>query len=197
MTAKQVHDAAAFIRGLAQQRGRNAEWAERAVREAVSLTAVEALQQHVIDVLAEDRDDLVQVARVGLVNAVIRFDVTAGSDFVSFAVPTIMGEVRRHFRDNSWSVKVPRRLKELHLRLGAATATDPVHHGELERHDHERVQREGEPDHLGRDARLTAGEGRQTGLELSVADERRDEGEQRQPANRRTAQDRQVPRRRP
>jgi RNA polymerase sigma-B factor len=37
-------------------------------------------------------------------------------------VPTIMGEVRRHFRDNSWSVKVPRRLKELHLRLGAATA---------------------------------------------------------------------------
>ena len=70
----------------------------------------------------EPRDDLVQVARVGLVNAVIRFDVHAGSDFVSFAVPTIMGEVRRHFRDNSWSVKVPRRLKELHLRLGAATA---------------------------------------------------------------------------
>nr|WP_102142840.1 RNA polymerase sigma factor SigF [Mycobacterium sp. QGD 101] len=70
----------------------------------------------------EARDDLVQVARVGLVNAVIRFDVDAGSDFVSFAVPTIMGEVRRHFRDNSWSVKVPRRLKELHLRLGAATA---------------------------------------------------------------------------
>jgi RNA polymerase sigma-B factor len=70
----------------------------------------------------EPRDDLIQVARVGLVNAVIRFDVDAGSDFVSFAVPTIMGEVRRHFRDNSWSVKVPRRLKELHLRLGSATA---------------------------------------------------------------------------
>jgi RNA polymerase sigma-B factor len=70
----------------------------------------------------EPRDDLVQVARVGLVNAVIRFDVDAGSDFVSFAVPTIMGEVRRHFRDNSWSLKVPRRLKELHLRLGAANA---------------------------------------------------------------------------
>jgi RNA polymerase sigma-B factor len=70
----------------------------------------------------EPRDDLVQVARVGLVNAVVRFDIDAGSDFVSFAVPTIMGEVRRHFRDNSWSVKVPRRLKELHLRLGAATA---------------------------------------------------------------------------
>lgn len=70
----------------------------------------------------ELRDDLVQVARVGLVNAVTRFDVETGSEFVAFAVPTIMGEVRRHFRDNSWSVKVPRRLKELHLRLGAATA---------------------------------------------------------------------------
>lgn len=70
----------------------------------------------------EARDDLIQVAGVGLVNAVNRFDVDAGSDFVSFAVPTIMGEVRRHFRDNSWSVKVPRRLKELHLRLSSATA---------------------------------------------------------------------------
>ena len=70
----------------------------------------------------EARDDLLQVARLGLLNAVIRYDVDTGSDFVSFAVPTIMGEVRRHFRDNSWSVKVPRRLKELHLRLGAATS---------------------------------------------------------------------------
>ena len=70
----------------------------------------------------EAREDLVQVARVGLMNAVIRYDVGTGSNFVSFAVPTIMGEVRRHFRDNSWSVKVPRRLKELHMRLGAATA---------------------------------------------------------------------------
>ena len=70
----------------------------------------------------EALDDLVQVARVGLVNAVNRYNVETGSDFVSFAVPTIMGEVRRHFRDNSWSVKVPRRLKELHLRLGSATA---------------------------------------------------------------------------
>jgi RNA polymerase sigma-B factor len=70
----------------------------------------------------EPREDLMQVARVGLVNAVARFDVEAGPDFVSFAVPTVMGEVRRYFRDNSWSVKVPRRLKELHLRLGSATA---------------------------------------------------------------------------
>ena len=82
----------------------------------------------------ELRDDLVQVARVGLVNAVTRFDVETGSDFVSFAVPTIMGEVRRHFRDNSWSVKVPRRLKELHLRLGVApTASELAAELELSR----------------------------------------------------------------
>jgi membrane-bound serine protease (ClpP class) len=59
MTRKQVHDAAAYIRGLAQMRGRNAEWAERAVREAVSLSADEALAQKVIDVVARDVSDLV------------------------------------------------------------------------------------------------------------------------------------------
>jgi membrane-bound serine protease (ClpP class) len=58
MTAKQVHDAAAFIRGLAQLRGRNAEWAERAVREAVTLTAGEALREKVVDVVAKDLPDL-------------------------------------------------------------------------------------------------------------------------------------------
>ncbi len=58
MTAKQVHDASAFIRGLAQQRGRNAVWAERAVREAVSLTADEALREKVIDIVAADLHDL-------------------------------------------------------------------------------------------------------------------------------------------
>ncbi|MDO8904650.1 MAG: nodulation protein NfeD [Hydrogenophaga sp.] len=58
MTAKQVNDAAAFIRGLAKEHGRNAEWAERAVREAVSLTAAEALEQGVIDLVARDLADL-------------------------------------------------------------------------------------------------------------------------------------------
>ncbi len=58
MAAKRINDAAAFIRGLAQQRGRNAEWAERAVREAVSLTAEEALKQRVVDVVASSVPDL-------------------------------------------------------------------------------------------------------------------------------------------
>jgi membrane-bound serine protease (ClpP class) len=58
MTKKQINDAAAYIRGLAQLRGRNAEWAERAVREAVSLSAAEAARAKVIDVVARDLDDL-------------------------------------------------------------------------------------------------------------------------------------------
>jgi membrane-bound serine protease (ClpP class) len=59
MARKQVHDAAAYIRGLAQLRGRNADWAEKAVREAVSLSATEALEAHVVDLIANDVPDLV------------------------------------------------------------------------------------------------------------------------------------------
>jgi len=65
----------------------------------------------------EPNDDLVQAARVGLVNAVNRFDPDNGADFLAFAVPTMMGEVRRHFRDFGWAVKVPRRLKDLQGQL--------------------------------------------------------------------------------
>ena len=60
MTRKQVHDASAYIRGLAQKRGRNAEWAERAVREAVSLSASEARKMKVADLIAEDVPDLLE-----------------------------------------------------------------------------------------------------------------------------------------
>ena len=70
----------------------------------------------------EPHDDLVQVARLGLVKAMDRFDPAHGSDFLSFAVPTIMGEVRRYFRDASWAVRVPRGAKELHLAVSAAAA---------------------------------------------------------------------------
>jgi RNA polymerase sigma-B factor len=70
----------------------------------------------------EPHDDLAQVATLGLINAVDRFDPERGSDFLSFAVPTIMGEVRKYFRDSSWSVRMPRRLKELHLAINAGSA---------------------------------------------------------------------------
>lgn len=65
----------------------------------------------------EPFDDLVQAARTGLVSAVNRFDVDNGADFLSFAVPTMMGEVRRHFRDHTWAVQVPRSVKELQPQL--------------------------------------------------------------------------------
>jgi RNA polymerase sigma-B factor len=71
----------------------------------------------------EPFEDLVQVARTGLVHAVDRFDPGKGSDFLSFAVPTIMGEVRRHFRDTAWSMRVPRGLKDLQQTLTKASST--------------------------------------------------------------------------
>lgn len=69
----------------------------------------------------ESHDDLVQVARLGLLNAVNRFDPATGSEFLSFAVPTMLGEVKKYFRDYGWSVNVPRRLKDLYPSLGPLT----------------------------------------------------------------------------
>jgi RNA polymerase sigma-B factor len=65
----------------------------------------------------EPLEDLVQVGSVGLVLALDRFDPSRGVAFKSFAIPTIVGEIRRHFRDRTWALHVPRRLKELSLRL--------------------------------------------------------------------------------
>ncbi|BBZ60332.1 SigB/SigF/SigG family RNA polymerase sigma factor [Mycolicibacterium monacense] len=69
----------------------------------------------------ENLDDLVQIARVGLMHAVNRFDPENGANFLSFAVPTMLGEIRRHFRDNGWAMHVPRRLKDLHVQITRAT----------------------------------------------------------------------------
>jgi len=86
MTLKHMHDASAYIRSLAQLRGRNADWAERAVREAVSLSADEALRIHVIDHVASDVGELlkrVDGTRVSAAGATLTIDV-AGADVVAF-----------------------------------------------------------------------------------------------------------------
>jgi RNA polymerase sigma-B factor len=71
-------------------------------------------------------DDLEQVARLGLVKAAQGFDPTRQNDFLAYAVPTIRGEVRKHFRDHGWTVRPPRRIQELQSRIMAA-ATDLTH----------------------------------------------------------------------
>ena len=65
----------------------------------------------------EQLEDLVQVGSIGLIKAIDRFDVERGVDLQTYAVPTIVGEIKRHFRDRGWAVHVPRRLKELNLKL--------------------------------------------------------------------------------
>ena len=64
-----------------------------------------------------DVDDLEQVALVGLIKAARRFDAAAGHDFMSYAVPTVRGELRRHFRDSGWMIRVPRRVQQMQARI--------------------------------------------------------------------------------
>jgi RNA polymerase sigma-B factor len=72
---------------------------------------------------AEPLEDLVQVASVGLVKAAHRWDPGRGNAFSSFAVPTILGELRRHFRDATWDVRPPRRLQEVSVSIERAWST--------------------------------------------------------------------------
>jgi RNA polymerase sigma-B factor len=66
---------------------------------------------------SEQLDDLVQVGSIGLIKAVDRFDLDRGVELTTYAIPTIIGELKRHFRDKGWALHVPRRLKELSLQL--------------------------------------------------------------------------------
>ncbi|MFD0525150.1 SigB/SigF/SigG family RNA polymerase sigma factor [Paractinoplanes durhamensis] len=71
----------------------------------------------------EPTDDLIQTANVGLIKAVDKFDPERGVDFAGYAIPTIIGEIKRHFRDRTWSIRVPRRLQELRLAITEANST--------------------------------------------------------------------------
>lgn len=86
-----------------------------------------AIHQNLVRFLAgkfanrgEPIDDLIQVGSIGLINAIDRFDPERGTKFSTYATPTIVGEIRRYFRDKAWSLKVPRRLQELNLAANKA-----------------------------------------------------------------------------
>ncbi len=69
----------------------------------------------------EPLDDLIQVGTVGLIKAIDRFDPERGLEFTTYATPTVMGEIKRHFRDKGWTIRVPRRLQELSAKVNTAT----------------------------------------------------------------------------
>ena len=69
----------------------------------------------------EPLEDLIQVGTIGLIKAIDRFDTDRGLEFTTYATPTILGEIKRHFRDKGWSVRVPRRLQELSAKVNQAS----------------------------------------------------------------------------
>ena len=69
----------------------------------------------------EPLDDLIQVGTVGLIKAIDRFDISRDLEFTTYSTPTILGEIKRHFRDKGWSVRVPRRLQELSAKVNKTT----------------------------------------------------------------------------
>lgn len=114
------------LRGLGQGSAEYAELRNQLVR--MHLPLVEHLARRFRN-RGEPLDDLTQVATIGLIKSVDRFDPDRGVEFSTYATPTVVGEIKRHFRDKGWAVRVPRRLQELRLALTTATAELSQQHG--------------------------------------------------------------------
>ncbi len=95
---------------------------------AMHLSLAEHLARRFVN-RGEPFDDLYQVATIGLLKSVDGFDVGRGVEFTSYAIPTMVGEIKRHFRDKGWSLRVPRRLKEMKLDVSKATMSLTQHLG--------------------------------------------------------------------
>jgi RNA polymerase sigma-B factor len=109
-------------RGAARARAVPADEQEREALILEHLPLVRALARRYAD-RGEPLDDLIQVGTVGLINAADRFDPERGVDFRSFAAPTVLGEIRRHFRDRTWTLKVPRGLKDDYATVSQAVSS--------------------------------------------------------------------------
>lgn len=114
------------LRALPDGSAEKAELRNRLVR--MHLPLVEHLARRFRN-RGEPLDDLTQVATIGLIKSVDRFDPDRGVEFSTYATPTVVGEIKRHFRDKGWAVRVPRRLQELRLSLTTATAELSQQHG--------------------------------------------------------------------
>ncbi|GAA3741719.1 RNA polymerase sigma factor SigF [Streptomyces tremellae] len=114
------------LRGLPDGSPERADLRNRLVR--MHLPLVEHLARRFRN-RGEPLDDLTQVATIGLIKSVDRFDPDRGVEFSTYATPTVVGEIKRHFRDKGWAVRVPRRLQELRLSLTTATAELSQQHG--------------------------------------------------------------------
>jgi RNA polymerase sigma-B factor len=115
--------ATALLRTLA---GMPADNPRRAALRDRTIEAWLPLAQHLAHRYSgrgEPTDDLLQTAAVGLIKAVDKFDPDRGVDFAGYAIPTIIGELKRHFRDRTWDIRVPRRLQELRLAISEANST--------------------------------------------------------------------------
>lgn len=114
-----VVEMVAELRTMPEESDEYARQHERIVLRCCALA--DRVAKH-FDRRGECLEDLVQVARVGLIQSVNRFDPDRGVNFVAFAVPTMMGELRRYFRDYGWKIHVPRRIRDRQHEISSATA---------------------------------------------------------------------------